>query len=107
MRCKGDFVVAVESSAVVDPSVGAFGDPAPRLDSETPRPSADDDLLLARVDGTWLPVREYSREFTAQRKAAGSRQSRSASCGTRLSPGCVRRVSPPMWSLPGMATPNA
>jgi integrase len=32
---------------------------------------ADDDLLLSRVDGTWLPVREYSREFTAQRKAAG------------------------------------
>jgi integrase len=37
----------------------------------------------------------------------GSRQSRSASCGTRISPGCARRVSPPMWSLPGMATPNA
>ena len=35
------------------------------------RPLADDDLLLSRVDGTWLPVREYSREFTAQRKAAG------------------------------------
>jgi integrase len=35
------------------------------------RPLADDDLLLSRVDGTWLPVREDSREFTAQRKAAG------------------------------------
>jgi hypothetical protein len=34
VRCKGDFVVAVESSAVVDPSVGAFDDPASRLDSE-------------------------------------------------------------------------
>jgi integrase len=35
------------------------------------RPLADDDLLLSRVDGTWLPVREYSREFTTQRKASG------------------------------------
>lgn len=35
------------------------------------RPLADADLLLSRADGTWLPVREYSREFTAQRKAAG------------------------------------
>jgi integrase len=35
------------------------------------RPLADDDLLLSRVDGTWLPVREYSREFAVQRKAAG------------------------------------
>jgi hypothetical protein len=35
------------------------------------RPLTEDDLLLSRVDGTWLPVREYSREFTAQRKAAG------------------------------------
>jgi hypothetical protein len=29
------------------------------------------DLLLSRADGTWLPVRDYSREFRAQRKAAG------------------------------------
>jgi integrase len=42
-----------------------------RLDEQVGRPLADDDLLLSRVDGTWLPVREYSREFTAQRKAAG------------------------------------
>lgn len=35
------------------------------------RPLADDDLLQSRADGTPLPVREYSREFTAQRKAAG------------------------------------
>lgn len=35
------------------------------------RPLADADLLLSRADGTPLPVREYSREFTAQRKAAG------------------------------------
>jgi integrase len=34
-------------------------------------PLADDDLLLSRADGTRLPVRDYSREFTAQRKAAG------------------------------------
>ena len=27
--------------------------------------------MLCRPDGTWLPVREYSREFAAQRKAAG------------------------------------
>ncbi|WP_137146921.1 site-specific integrase [Mycolicibacterium sp. CR10] len=35
------------------------------------RPLAEGDLLLSRADGTPLPVREYSREFTAQRKAAG------------------------------------
>lgn len=35
------------------------------------RPLADADLLQSRADGTPLPVREYSREFTAQRKAAG------------------------------------
>lgn len=35
------------------------------------RPLADGDLLLSRADGTPLPVRDYSREFTAQRKAAG------------------------------------
>jgi integrase len=32
---------------------------------------ADAHLLLSRADGTPLPVRDYSREFTAQRKAAG------------------------------------
>ena len=32
---------------------------------------ANGDLLLSRVDGTPLPVRDYSREFAAQRKAAG------------------------------------
>ncbi len=35
------------------------------------QPLADNDLLLSRVDGTWLPVRDYSREFAAQRAAAG------------------------------------
>jgi integrase len=35
------------------------------------RPLTDADLLLSRVDGTWLPVCEYSREFAAQRTAAG------------------------------------
>ncbi|OBI75861.1 site-specific integrase [Mycobacterium sp. E740] len=35
------------------------------------RPLADTDLLLSRADGTPLPVRDYSREFAAQRKAAG------------------------------------
>lgn len=35
------------------------------------RPLAAADLLLARADGTPLPVRDYSREFSAQRKAAG------------------------------------
>jgi integrase len=35
------------------------------------RALADTDLLLSRADGTPLPVREYSREFAAQRKAAG------------------------------------
>ncbi|OKH71497.1 site-specific integrase [Mycolicibacterium goodii] len=35
------------------------------------RPLVDADLLLPRADGTPLPVREYSREFSAQRSAAG------------------------------------
>ncbi|OBB72838.1 tyrosine-type recombinase/integrase [Mycobacterium sp. 852014-52144_SCH5372336] len=35
------------------------------------RPLDDGDLLLSREDGTWLPVRDYSREFAVQRKAAG------------------------------------
>lgn len=35
------------------------------------RPLADNDLLLSRADSTPMPVREYSREFAAQRKAAG------------------------------------
>ncbi|KUI13237.1 recombinase XerD [Mycobacterium lehmannii] len=35
------------------------------------RPLADTDLLLSRADGLPLPVREYSREFAAQRSAAG------------------------------------
>jgi integrase len=35
------------------------------------RPLTDGDLLLSRVDGTPLPVREYSREFSAQRSGAG------------------------------------
>jgi hypothetical protein len=34
------------------------------------RPLGDDDLLLARPDGTWLPVRDYSRLFADQRAAA-------------------------------------
>ena len=35
------------------------------------RPLAEGDLLLSRADGTPLPVRDYSREFAAKRKAAG------------------------------------
>ncbi|WP_343602909.1 hypothetical protein [Mycobacterium sp.] len=35
------------------------------------RPLADNDLLLSRIDGTWLPVRDYSPKFAAQRGAAG------------------------------------
>ncbi|WP_234834722.1 tyrosine-type recombinase/integrase [Mycolicibacterium stellerae] len=35
------------------------------------RPPNDDDLLLSRIDGTRLPVRDYSREFAVQRTAAG------------------------------------
>jgi integrase len=34
------------------------------------KPLADTDLMLSREDGTWLPVREYSRDFDAQRQAA-------------------------------------
>lgn len=33
-------------------------------------PLCETDLLMSRPDGTWLPVRDYSREFTAERKAA-------------------------------------
>lgn len=35
------------------------------------RPLDDGDLLLSREDGTWLPVRDYSREFAVQRETAG------------------------------------
>ncbi|OBF70418.1 recombinase XerD [Mycobacterium sp. 852002-51613_SCH5001154] len=35
------------------------------------RPLAGAELLLSRADGTPLPVRDYSREFAAQRAAAG------------------------------------
>jgi integrase len=35
------------------------------------RPLTDKDLLLSRVDGTPMPVRDYTREFTIQRTAAG------------------------------------
>lgn len=35
------------------------------------RPLTEGDLLLSRADGTPLPVRDYSREFAARRKAAG------------------------------------
>ena len=31
----------------------------------------EDDLLLSRADGTPMPVREYSREYAAQRSAVG------------------------------------
>lgn len=34
-------------------------------------PLTEDDLLLSRADGTPLPVREYSREYAAQRSAVG------------------------------------
>jgi integrase len=32
---------------------------------------APTDLLMSRPDGTWLPVRDYSRLFDVERKAAG------------------------------------
>ncbi len=35
------------------------------------RPMADTDLLLCRADSTVMAMREYSREFTAQRKTVG------------------------------------
>lgn len=35
------------------------------------RPMGDTDLLLCRADSTVMAVREYSREFTTQRKAVG------------------------------------
>ena len=71
------------------------------------RPLADDDLLLSRMDGTRLPVRDYSREFAAQRKAAAPR----ASDDIRVPQLAQRdrlesRVSPPTWSPRGTATPN-
>jgi hypothetical protein len=35
------------------------------------RPLTDDNLLLSRTNGIRLPVRDYSREFASQLKAAG------------------------------------
>ncbi|MCV7151268.1 hypothetical protein [Mycolicibacterium pyrenivorans] len=70
------------------------------------RPLADADLLLARADGTALPVREYSREFAAQRKSAGLKAVTLGSCATPTSLGCARPVSPPMSSPRGTATPS-
>ncbi|WP_035760328.1 tyrosine-type recombinase/integrase [Gordonia amicalis] len=35
------------------------------------RPMTDGDLLLSRIDGSPLPVRDYTRLFTDRRKAAG------------------------------------
>lgn len=37
------------------------------------RPLADRDLLLSRTDGMGLPVRDYRREFTAQRETEGTK----------------------------------
>ncbi|ORV98089.1 hypothetical protein [Mycobacterium kyorinense] len=71
------------------------------------RPLADDDLLLSPTDGMSLPVRESSREFTAQRKAAGLKAITLGSCDTATSRGCARRVSPPMSSRPGAGKPSA
>jgi hypothetical protein len=53
------------------------------------RPLADGDLLLSRADGTWMPVREYSREFAAQRKAAGLKA---------ITPGTRERQQHSTWS---------
>jgi hypothetical protein len=38
VRCEGGFVVAVEAAAMVDPAVGAFDDPAARMDVSGPKP---------------------------------------------------------------------
>ncbi len=35
------------------------------------RPMTDGDLILARIDGSPLPVRDYTRLFADRRKAAG------------------------------------
>ena len=35
------------------------------------QPFAPSDLLMSRPDGTWLLVRDYSRLFDVERKAAG------------------------------------
>jgi hypothetical protein len=70
------------------------------------RPLTDADLLLSRLDGTWLPVPDYSREFAAQRTAAGLE---SITLGKLRHSNISRmqRASPLMWSPPGTATRNA
>jgi integrase len=71
------------------------------------QPLADDDLLLSRADGTRLPVRDYSREFAAQRKAAGlkaipSGKLRHSNISRMRAAGVASDVSPP-----GTVTPSA
>lgn len=60
------------------------------------RPLAHSDLLLSRADGTPLPVREYSRVFTAGRKEAGLKAVTLGKLRHSTSLGCVRRASPAM-----------
>jgi integrase len=71
------------------------------------RPLADGDLLLSRVDGTLLPVREYSREFSAVRSEAGLK----AIPLGKLRHSNISRMraagSQPMSSQRGTATPSA
>ncbi|WP_203457433.1 hypothetical protein, partial [Mycolicibacterium sp. CBMA 361] len=64
------------------------------------------ELLLSRIDCTLMPVRDYSREFTTQRKVAGLKAIPSARSAIRTSAGCGQRASRLTWSRPDTATPS-
>jgi hypothetical protein len=78
------------------------------------RPLADGDLLLSRADGTPLPVRDYSREFAAQRDkvlvspSKGIRRQRAIRSPPQLQDHnpCRRWASPPSDTRFDQAAPG-
>jgi integrase len=72
------------------------------------RPLADDDCCFRGSTALGCPFANAPASSPPTERRQGSRQSRSASCGTRISRGCARRASPPMWlwSPPGTVTPS-
>jgi integrase len=69
------------------------------------RPLADHDPRGPTGHGCRCATIRGSSPRSARRR--DSRRSRWASSGTRISRGCARRASPPMWSPPGTVTPSA
>ena len=57
------------------------------------RPLTDGELLLPRADGTRMPVRDTPANSPPSAPPPASRQSRSASCGTRISRGCAAGIA--------------